>query len=234
MANLPSLFELFFPNLCYGCDAILHGSSQFLCLNCLSTLPETNMAAVSYNNVMVQKLMGRAKLEHAFALYAYTKGNNVQRLIYALKYYGQEQVGQFLGELMAEEILKHQLTNVDYVVPVPLHPKKLKLRGYNQAEILAKAIAEKNNLPLSPNLIQRAVYQQSQTKKTRDARIENVNHAFVVDPNLKEEVLDKHILLVDDVFTTGSTVEACNAALTEVLGQSNYKLSVVCLAHSVS
>jgi ComF family protein len=177
---------------------------------------------------MAKQLWGRFKFEQAMAFVYFQKGNRVQNLMHQLKYNKKPEVGIKMGELYAWQLFRSEtLKNADIIIPVPLHPLKLKKRGYNQSEEISKGLASVLKLPLSTQHLVRAENTESQTKKSRFARYENLKDAFVI--KSPSELIQKHIILVDDVMTTGATVEACSNELLKIEG---LKISICTLAYA--
>lgn len=193
--------------MCVSCLEPLANANRSICLKCKSKLPATKFSVQEINPVM-KLLWGKAEFSHASACFYFRKKGRMQRLIHALKYYGNTEVGVELGELMATEIeVSKMYQDVDIVLPVPLHPSKKRLRGYNQCDFLVEGISKKLDAKWAPNAVIRTSATDSQTRKSHFDRHQNVNRIFEV--NEKEELLGKKILLVDDVITTGSTLASC-------------------------
>lgn len=178
------------------------------------------------DNEMEKNFWGRFPLERAAAFLYYSKGGDVRKLLYELKYYGNRQVGFVLGQCMATEMKASGFfEGIDALVPIPLHPQKLQKRGYNQSKVLAEGIASVVEIPIVPDWLIRNQYTDTQTHKSQYERWMNVNEVFVC--NEPHHMEGKHILLVDDVFTTGATIVACADALKEIRG---LRISVLTLA----
>lgn len=208
---LNQLMGLFYPNVCTICGNELLQGEEGACLQCLYKLPKTYNFRIPDNDV--EKLMaGRIPFERIASYCVYTKGGILPPLMYQLKYRHGKQIGLLMGKMFAKDMLGSEfLHSVDMIVPVPLHPKKEKIRGYNQAEIIADGISIITGLPVLANNLTRVVYNPTQTKRSKTQRWENVKGIFsVAEPELFAK---KHLLLVDDVITTGSTLEACGVAL---------------------
>ncbi|WP_374119702.1 ComF family protein [Flavobacterium sp. LHD-80] len=196
-----------------------------LCTNCRHELPLTQYHLDSENEA-VKKFYGKVEIEHASALLYFIKKGIVQELIHNLKYKGHEEIGTVLGNWYAEDLKELQLENpFEVVIPVPLHPKKFKERGYNQVTAFAKAISKNLNLTFEDAVLYRKKYSKTQSKKNLLGRSENIESLF--DVKFSEENHNKHFLIVDDVLTTGSTLEACAKALLKIPGA---KISIVCMA----
>ena len=215
-----SLFEdfisLIFPNNCAACGNNLFEHEEVICSLCEFHLPQTNYH-MDYDNPVAALFWGRARIKSAAAYYHFNKGNRVQRLVHLLKYKGRCDVGIYLGKQYGHYLKNMPLfRSVQVIIPVPLHRKKLLKRGYNQSEQFAMGLSQSMNLPVNTTSLVRTRASQTQTRKSRYNRWENVSQIFEVsDP---ESLKDKHILLVDDVITTGSTMEACIAALQSIPG----------------
>lgn len=222
--RLNEILELFFPVLCISCGDRLVTQEKFLCIHCWADLPVTNFHRHSENKV-AQLFWGRAKIEQATAYFSYKKGSNYQHLIHFIKYKGLKELGVETGRRFGNVLSGSDDFNVaDVVIPVPLHPKKEKKRGYNQSEWIAKGIAETMKKPLSVNNLIRNSDTATQTKKNRFERWQNVENIFHV--SHPEELAGKHVLLIDDVVTTGSTLEACAFQLLKI---ENVKVSIATL-----
>ncbi len=227
MTFLDDITNVFFPRSCAGCSRLLTDSELYICTECLFLLPRTNYWTEKENQV-AKIFWGRVYLENAASYLLFNKGSRLQHIIHHLKYKNQKEIGEFLGRLFAQELIHTDFSKVDIIIPVPLHPKKLKKRGYNQSEHIANGIASIFKKKVVINSLIRSSLNKSQTLKSRFERWENVRDVFkVVDTEL---LLNKHVLLVDDVLTTGATIEACATAILEVEGT---KVSVVTLANTV-
>jgi len=218
-------FELFYPELCEACGCSLNVHEKIFCLSCLYHLPLTNYWKEAENPVE-QLFWGRVKLEHVCALFFFGKGSRYRNLLHKLKYNGKKEIGVTLGKLLGRELKDAPFyASVNVIVPVPLHPKKQHKRGYNQSEQIAKGIAEATGWELNTTALIRNMFTETQTRKTKMERWENVAEVFSV--KMPEELKNKYVLLVDDVLTTGATIEACAKKLLEVEG---CKISVATLA----
>lgn len=224
---LSDFVSLIFPQLCAACDASLVAGEDIICTDCRYSLPLTNFHQQP-DNIVAQQFWGKLNIEAAYALYYFNKGGKVQNLVHHLKYNGMHRIGNVLGEIAGKQ-LKQNLTfsAVDYVVPVPLHKKRIKERGYNQSAHFAEGIAKALGCQCEINNLVRKVATKTQTHKSRFARFENMKDVFdVVSP---ETLAGKHVLLVDDIVTTGSTLEACGMELLKVPG---LKLSIATIAYA--
>ncbi len=228
-AMLKSLANLLFPKACCGCDGILLESESVICTQCRHDMPFT-LHHLMPDNETYRRFYGRLPLEHSSAMAYFHKQGIVQEMIHNLKYRGREEVGQLIGEWYAPDLKTvPALDTVDAIIPVPLHPKKLRERGYNQVEKFGKAIAQEFGADYNDQLLVRTSYTKTQTKKNLAARAEIIGSAF--DVNFTEADHGKHFLLVDDVITTGATLESCGKALLKVPGA---KISIVAMAYAHS
>lgn len=197
---------------------------SFLCLDCFDDLPHTSFEQHA-NNPLEKKFWGRVALVSAMGLVYFSKESIVQNIIHEIKYKGNKKAGYYFGNLMGKSLLNSNRFHIDVIIPLPLFEKKEKMRGYNQSEILCHGIAEILNKPVNRNNVIRKVFTETQTKKHRVERWKNVENIFLV--TNPTELEGKRILLVDDVITTGATIDAC---ATEILKIKNVKLSVASLA----
>lgn len=224
-ASLDSVLGLFFPELCLACQQAPAPADGILCVRCQYYITPTNYHLQTPNPVL-ERFLGRVELEHACTGFLFTKGGSLQQLIHELKYNHQPQVGIELGQKCGK-LLENTIpyTSVDCIIPVPLHPKKFQQRGYNQAALFAQGIADILQKPCLEEHLIRAKYTATQTKKSRLERLANVENAFSVQQ--KEQLQHLHILLVDDVITTGATLEACAQQLLAIEG---VKVSIAAIA----
>lgn len=225
MKIFDNLLSLFYPRLCVACGDALQQNEQHLCLHCMMHLPETNFHK-NHDNPLMNIFAGRVKVEEVASLLYYKKGNNVQHILHALKYKGQKEIGSFLGEYYGKMLaLEPRFQSVDCIVPIPLHPKKQRKRGYNQSEWFAKGLSAGMGKPYRTDILTRAQFTETQTKKSRFNRWENVKEVFVATED--NTVHGLHLLVCDDVLTTGATMEA---AIQQLLTLPDVKVSVVTLA----
>lgn len=222
-----SVFHLFFPEMCLGCNETLVSNEKNVCTSCRHHIPLT-MHHLQPNNEIVQRFYGRLPLQHAVAIAYFHKTGIMQELIHNLKYKGQQNVGTFLAEWYAETLMEtHKNQSFDAIIPVPIHKKRLKQRGYNQLTTFCNALSKSLNIPVKTNVLHRNTYTETQTKKNLLLRNEIQNSTFGVTYTEKEH--NQHFLLIDDVITTGATLETCGKALLQI---PNAKLSIVCMAIS--
>ena len=217
--------ELFFPHVCITCGERLISQEEYICLNCWFDLPVSRNEN-GHDNKIARLFWGRVQIEYATSWFQYKKGSRYQKLIHSIKYRGLNELGLVSGKKFGYVLSELQyFEDVDLIVPVPLHPLKEKKRGFNQSLWIAMGIAEAMKKPVSENNLHRKTDSSSQTRKNRYARWQNVEGIFGVHNH--KEFENKHILLVDDVVTTGSTIEAC---ASEILKIQNVKISVATLA----
>jgi len=228
MTFLKDFVHLFFPELCLGCDEILNKNEKYLCINCLYDLPLSNYTNTK-NNEVEKSFFGRVPITSATALLLYHKKSKVQQLIHQLKYKNKQQIGLFFGNWLGSEMVSSKrFNNIDYVIPVPLHKKKLKSRGYNQVEKFGKSLAKQLQAVYVDNLLVKITATKSQTKKHRVERFKNVNEIFYL--NDLHFLKNKHVLLIDDIITTGATIEAC---CLELLKTNPIKISIAAIAFTI-
>jgi ComF family protein len=217
--------HLFYPHICTGCGSDLLNDDQLLCLQCINNLPHTNFAQHA-NNPIEKIFWGRIPLVAAHSEFYFAKETLIQRLIHQLKYKGNQDIGYFLGGLMAKSLLNsNRFKNIDYLVPLPLYPEKERKRGFNQAAVICNGISASMHIPVMIGNVIRQRYTETQTKKHRRERWENVADSFLVkDPAI---LCNKNLLLVDDVITTGATLEACGHSIVQT---ANVQLSLATLS----
>jgi ComF family protein len=225
MALFDDLISLFYPRLCAGCNTSLVNGEDILCLHCLADLPRTNYHLFPENPVF-QIFIGRVNITLASSFCRFDKGGRLQHLLHQLKYKGNSEVGIKMGILFGYDLIQSSsYQDIDAIIPVPLHPKKEKKRGYNQSAEICKGLSESMNRPVISGNLVRDIHTSSQTRKGRFERWENVSGIF----NVKNEasLTGKHLLLVDDVVTTGATLEACCEPLLKIPG---VRVSIATLA----
>jgi len=224
---LSDFWFLLFPKNCEACGRSLSRGEDVLCFGCLYELPRTNFCKVLDNPIM-QLFEGRIKLERATALFLFQKGSRFRNLLHSLKYNHKPEIGVLLGkELGAEMNVSGNFSDIDFIVPVPLHPNREKKRGYNQSERIAAGISAVTKIPVLRGVLVRNSDTQTQTKMNKEERWQNVSGKFVL---MDTDILKgKHVLLVDDVLTTGATTESCGIVLLSVEG---LKLSIAVLARA--
>ncbi len=232
MKNLPRLrewwqafFDLLFPRCCVVCGRPLGKGEEGICTSCNIALPRTGYHLLE-DNPVEQLFWGKVSLQRATSFFYYRKGSPSRRILHQLKYGGQKTLAQSMGRYMAAELVASGFfEGVEVLIPVPLHLRKEKRRGYNQSEWIARGIGQVTGIPLDRSSVVRKKYTETQTRKTAYERWENVAGVFAL--SCPEHFVGKHILLIDDVLTTGATIVACASALQEVAG---IRISVLTLA----
>lgn len=220
-----SIIDLFFPKVCAGCHSLLLTNETVLCTVCRHEIPLTQYH-LHTNNEAVKKFYGKIDIQHASAFLYYNKKGIVQELIHNLKYKGHQQIGTVLGEWYVEDLKKViPETPFDVIIPVPLHPKKFRERGYNQVSTFGRALSKGLNVAYADTVLYRKKYSKTQSKKDLLGRSENIENLFDVIDSEKNH--NKHFLLIDDVLTTGATLEACCRALLKIPGA---RISIACMA----
>jgi ComF family protein len=226
---LKKLLKLFFPEVCLGCSKVLINNEKTICISCRHNIPLTNNLYQSENECF-KKFYGRIPLAFASAMLFYHKKGITQQLIHQLKYRNHQEVGTLLGEWYVTDLAKNEtLQTIDYIIPVPLHKKRLKERGYNQVDTFCKAIAKGLQKPFETNLLIRSEYARSQSKMNLVNRNAVSEKTFQTRSSAQHQ--GKHFLLIDDVLTTGATLEACGK---EILKIPNATLSIITIALSQS
>lgn len=214
--------NLIFPKTCAGCNKPLLKGENTVCLHCISELPDRlgiNKEEVS------QRFYGRINLEEAHAYLLFKRKGITQKLLHSVKYNANKELAKELGKMFGRRCKELGFfKDVDVIVPIPLHKSKLRLRGYNQSELLALGMAEEMDIILDQRSVIRNIKTATQTRKTRLDRWKNVEHIFEV---INNDLKNKHVLLVDDVITTGATLESCAQTIME---SETAKISVACLA----
>jgi ComF family protein len=223
-----SLLQLVYPHYCIGCGSDHLGLQQQLCSRCIHQLPETGFFRQP-NNPVEKAFFGRIRVNQAGALYYFTKQSLVQELMVQLKYHQNKHAGLFLGRMMGYALRSEpRFADIDLLVPLPLNPKKEFKRGYNQAEVICVGIREVWPRPLQTKAIQRQKFTESQTTQNRLSRWQNMEGVFqVMQPG---QLINQHILLVDDVITTGATLEACGQTILSI---PNCRLSIAAAAYTL-
>lgn len=218
-----AILHLFFPHCCAGCGNDLLPRHQPVCMRCLASLPETGFASLA-DNPVEKKFFGRLPVTAAYAHFYFKRQTVMQQLMHALKYKGHRELGIFAGRLMGRALQSGQRIQAHMLIPLPLYAARQKKRGYNQARLLCEGIALETGWPIYDDIIIRSRHTASQTRKTRIERWQNMTGNFQLING--EAITGKHLLLVDDVITTGATLEACGQVLLQVPG---VKLSIATL-----
>lgn len=225
--KLSDFIQLLYPQVCAACGNKLLHVEKGICMSCLVHLPKTQFHLQNFNPLR-KLLKGRLEVENVVAMYYFHKHSKVQNLLHAIKYQNAKQAALVVGEWYGYDLQKNaDFKEIDIIVPVPLHPEKLKKRGYNQSALFAEGIQKAMSYAtLSTTDLIRTIHNESQTKKSRIARIENIENVF----QLQEEYLfkNKNVLLVDDVITTGATIEACGKLLHDAGIKKLYIATIAC------
>lgn len=226
---LEDFLHLIYPSTCEACGNTLYRHEEILCSHCLIHLPKT-FYHKDPHNPLFHLFWGKIPLEMIASFYFYNKGNKVQHLVHQMKYKNRPEIGIYIGKRYGPYLKKNEkFKTVDMIIPVPLHKSKLKKRGYNQAEKFAQGLSESMEIPYNTTSFIRKGATETQTRKTKQERWENVKNKFeVVNP---PSIQNKHILLVDDVITTGSTLEACAQVLLEHEGVKMSLASIAAAHH---
>ncbi len=225
MKLINNVLSLFYPRLCAACGDALQQNEQCICLNCMLHLPETQFHK-THLNPLREVFDGRVPVEEVTALMGYKKSNRTQKILHSLKYKGQKEIGSFLGEYLGRQLLtEERYRDIRYILPIPLHPKKQRKRGYNQSEWIAMGLSKGMGIPYLTNVLVRTHFTETQTHKGRFARWQNVKEVFEV--HHPEKVEHTHVLVCDDVLTTGATTEA---AIRKLLDVEGIRVSVATLA----
>lgn len=221
------LIGLFFPKVCSGCSSFLVLNESVICTECRHEMPLTQHHLLAENDAF-KKFYGRIPVEHVSALLYFHKKGIVQSLIHNLKYKGHEEIGSILGEWYAEDLQNLEiLKTADYIIPVPLHKKRRKERGYNQVDTFGRALSEKLNIPFNETILVKTTYSKTQSKKSFMERTRFKEGSF--DVVFDENQHGKHYILIDDVLTTGTTLENCGRTMLKI---PNARLSIITMAMS--
>ncbi|MDR0865117.1 MAG: ComF family protein [Candidatus Symbiothrix sp.] len=225
MNLLKDLWALFYPKLCIGCSEALTENENFFCLECFLKIPKTNYH-LNGNNLARDRFLGKIPVQKVSAYLYYNKSGLGQKLVAEIKYRGNIYLGEWIGASLAKEMLPSGFfEDIDFLVPVPLHRKKLRKRGFNQSEIVAQGVSGITGIPVETKNLYRKKANVTQTKKGVYERWKNT--AGIFDIRDMELFENKHLLLIDDVLTTGATLEACAQALLKC---KNVKISILTLA----
>jgi ComF family protein len=223
-----NIINLFYPKVCLGCNSLLLSSENVICTRCRHEIPMT-LHHLNIENEAFKKFYGKIPVEFAATFIYFHKKGIVQQLIHNLKYKGHEEIGTVLADWYSQDLKSIEiLETIDEIIPVPLHKRKMRERGYNQVTSFGKTLATNLNVPFNETLLIRTKYSKTQTRKNLLNRID-VNNETLFDVKFDSKDHNKHFLLIDDVLTTGSTLEACGKALLKIPGA---KISIVCMSMS--
>ena len=228
MPNLKSIYNatthLFFPHVCTGCGSDILKVDNLLCFKCIYDLTHTGYENFP-NNPTEKIFIGRVPIVAATSQFYFSKGQLLQHLVHDFKYKGNKEIGLYLSKIMGEKMLAStRFNNIDYLIPLPLFANKEYKRGFNQAAVICDGMALAMNIPVLKNIVTRVKFTETQTKKNRSDRWGNVEESFSVTNTALLE--NKHIMLVDDVITTGATIDACAQKISKIQGT---KISIATL-----
>ena len=226
MQWLIDFLMLFFPSNCLVCRKRLHAPRDILCLECEINMPKTGYVECD-NNPVSEIFWGRVPVRAGTALFRFEKGSAYQALLHDLKYRGNRKAGLYLGRLLGQELKYSIFSDCDLIIPVPLHRRRMKQRGFNQSEIIARGASEITGIPVFSHLIERKKSSRSQTAMSRQERFENMASAFTL-CGYDQDLHEKKILIIDDVITTGATLEACSQVLFSNFTCEIYTATVSC------
>jgi ComF family protein len=222
---LKAFLDLVFPRVCNACNTPLISGEDLICTNCRFTLPTTDSHLETLPE-LTNKFIGKVNLKHTLAFLKFVKGGKVQKLMHKIKYGGKQEVGELLGKMYGAELKANGFSDeFDMIIPVPLHQKRLSSRGYNQSDCLAKGLSEGLGIEWSADILKRGKITESQVRKSKVERFENVQDVFFVEK--PEEIMGKRIVVIDDTLTTGATLEACVLALIEAQAK---EVSIIAMA----
>lgn len=222
-----SFVRLFYPRVCAGCGHNLLTGEEYICLTCHQNLVPTQFN-LKQENAFFRNMSARIPIEAATSMYYFTKGGIIQNIMHEIKYKGNRALAVYLGKMLGKKYLQDNVfSSVDVIIPVPLHSKKEKSRGYNQCALIGSGIGEVMGKNLESRALLRKTFTTTQTHKSRVDRWENVKDAFQLGNT--QHLKGKHILLFDDVMTTGATLEACARTLLEIEG---VKISLATLVYT--
>lgn len=226
------LLNLIAPKQCTICGKRLAIGEEVICSICNYHLPRTHFSKQPYDNKMAKMFWGRIPIERSVAWFFYEPQSDVSRVIHSLKYFNHPEKGVLMGKMLAEEIISDNFfDSIDCIIPIPLTKKRKRSRGYNQSYEIALGINKITNIPILDNVVKRKSFKKSQTRMDRWQRMENVENVFVIEN--KFALSHKHILIVDDVVTTGATIISCAQAITKCFREKNQvKFSVLSLGYA--
>ena len=219
------VINLIAPQACAVCGRRLSIHEEVICSSCNLHLPRTGFAANAYDNEMARRFWARIPIERAAALFYYEAGSEVSHIIHQLKYDDRPEIGRIMGRMTAEEFaINDFFEGIDLIIPVPLERKRQRQRGYNQSEQIALGVSEATGIPVETKAVKRTTFHGSQTQKNQHQRMENVENAFQATGKI--DLSGKHILMIDDIVTSGATIYSCARALMKT---NDIKFSVLSL-----
>lgn len=222
---LSELLRLIYPATCCSCGRVLVGDERHLCTHCLLHLPLAHFSHTA-DNLVERHFIGRIPLESATSLLVFKQENITQHIIHDIKYYGNRKLAIQMGRILGKELIASgRFTTVDGILPIPLHRRRMRQRGYNQSELISQGIAETFGRPVINDIMIRTRYTHTQTHRDRQSRINNMEDVFEV--KRPEQLTGRHLLIVDDVITSGATIESCWKALSAI---PDIKVSVASLS----
>lgn len=225
MALINDFLSLIYPRHCQACGLLLYPQELSICKLCRLTLPKSNFHLTAENPLTLM-LGGRVPLKQSLCLYLFEKSGKVQRLVHAIKYQQHKDLAVLLGKLLGEDFkLSQPQCHFHFIVPIPLHPDKQKARGFNQSEAFARGLSEVLNVPVDTNILRRIKASTTQTRKKKYQRWENVEGIFAL--STTPDLSNKHLLIVDDVVTTGATIDSAWQCLHHIKG---IQVSLACIA----
>lgn len=224
-----NLLNVLFPVFCNGCTKLLLKNENIICTLCLHKLPFTNHHLIKETE-LEKVFYGIIPFEFGASVLYFSKKGITQNLIHNLKYRNRQEIGTFLGDLYAKELINNEtIKNIDFIIPVPLHKKRLHKRGYNQVTTFCKSIEKNLTIPILDDVLVKTQHLKSVTDKSKEGRLRHNKNVFAIEN--QERIEGKHVLIIDDVFTTGATIEAC---ANQILKIKNTKISILTMAYSQS
>lgn len=215
--------DLLYPNMCELCNKVISHDAIPLCYECIVSIPKANFGSIE-SNPLKDKLYDIPKLKYCLSIFKYQKENKVQSLVHKLKYQSKKKIGLFFAGELAKKIESHQLV-FDFIIALPMHKSKEKIRGFNQAKLIANSVSERLDIPII-DIIEKWVDTESQTKKSIYQRWVNQENKFRLKP--LKNINQKHLLIIDDVITTGSTMHSCLKLFDDI----DITISIACVAYS--